>query len=219
MKIYRYRRLSVNTYHELIHGEIWYSKYTELNDPFEGLYIDKSNKGSFDFLVNELRVCCFSKSNESLLMWAHYADSHKGICLEYEVDEYDYKSMFFDVNYNQTLPTFEKIRTYPPGHPSEGALHISINNEGRIFNTKSTDWAYEKEVRTLKFSKNSNSKGEWHKPPIKLTSIYFGLRASDDSMRRINKIMPHKENIIFYKTSLLNNEYQISMHKLNRQEI
>ena len=29
-------------------------------------------------------VCCFSENSRSTLMWAHYADSNKGICLEYD---------------------------------------------------------------------------------------------------------------------------------------
>ncbi len=29
-------------------------------------------------------VCCFSKSFSSTLMWAHYADSNKGFCIEYD---------------------------------------------------------------------------------------------------------------------------------------
>lgn len=29
-------------------------------------------------------VCCFSKDFRSTLMWAHYADSNKGLCIEYD---------------------------------------------------------------------------------------------------------------------------------------
>lgn len=29
-------------------------------------------------------ICCFSKNNASILMWAHYADENRGICVEYE---------------------------------------------------------------------------------------------------------------------------------------
>jgi len=27
------------------------------------------------------RVCCFSKNDKSILMWSHYANEHRGICL------------------------------------------------------------------------------------------------------------------------------------------
>lgn len=32
-------------------------------------------------------VCCFSKENSSTLMWAHYADSNKGLCIEYDFNK------------------------------------------------------------------------------------------------------------------------------------
>jgi Protein of unknown function (DUF2971) len=31
-----------------------------------------------------LRVGCFSERRDSILMWSHYADHHRGICIEYE---------------------------------------------------------------------------------------------------------------------------------------
>lgn len=32
-------------------------------------------------------VCCFSEDNGSTLMWAHYADLNKGICIEYDFNK------------------------------------------------------------------------------------------------------------------------------------
>lgn len=31
----------------------------------------------------KISCCCFSKSNKEILMWSHYADSHRGFCLEF----------------------------------------------------------------------------------------------------------------------------------------
>ena len=36
-----------------------------------------------DFLKEKVRFCSFSTVPESIEMWSHYGDSHKGICLEY----------------------------------------------------------------------------------------------------------------------------------------
>lgn len=30
------------------------------------------------------RLCCFSEEGDPCLMWSHYADNHKGICIEYD---------------------------------------------------------------------------------------------------------------------------------------
>lgn len=36
--------------------------------------------------LNENGVCCFSARNNEILMWSHYADSHKGFCLGFKTD-------------------------------------------------------------------------------------------------------------------------------------
>lgn len=33
---------------------------------------------------NPFRICCFSVTNKSLLMWGHYAKNHEGICLKFK---------------------------------------------------------------------------------------------------------------------------------------
>ncbi len=35
-------------------------------------------------LRKRLRVCCFSESDKSILLWSHYADYHRGICFGFE---------------------------------------------------------------------------------------------------------------------------------------
>ena len=31
------------------------------------------------------KVCSFSAVNDSLLMWSHYGDNHRGFCIEYDL--------------------------------------------------------------------------------------------------------------------------------------
>lgn len=31
--------------------------------------------------------CSFSTNPKNLLMWSHYADEHKGLCIEYRTDQ------------------------------------------------------------------------------------------------------------------------------------
>lgn len=33
---------------------------------------------------NSCRISCFSLKNDTVLMWSHYADKHKGACLEFD---------------------------------------------------------------------------------------------------------------------------------------
>ena len=34
--------------------------------------------------IDKAGIVCFSKERDDILMWAHYADKHKGICFEYD---------------------------------------------------------------------------------------------------------------------------------------
>ena len=40
---------------------------------------------SFEETKQVTGISCLSESDSSLLMWAHYANNHKGMCVEYEL--------------------------------------------------------------------------------------------------------------------------------------
>src|ERR1039457_635109 len=79
----------------------------QLNDPLEGVLgidINRSLAGltadnkwekSFRFWdqlqkeINRYRICSFSKSPESVLMWSYYGAGHSGICLEIDIERYE----------------------------------------------------------------------------------------------------------------------------------
>ena len=51
-------------------------------------------------------VSCFGSSFDSVLMWSHYAEKHRGVCIEYEIEDKDFKM----VNYSEIVPNFELTR-------------------------------------------------------------------------------------------------------------
>jgi len=152
-RLYRYRPLTSFTYDEVINREIWYSRFAHLNDPFEGLHTGLM-AGGLDPFIQTLGVCCFSTAPDALLMWAHYSDSHRGICLEYEVDEETMQGQFMRVRYEDEVPTLDDIRA-----SADGTLEIKIEDEARTFLTKSPDWSYEQEFRTFKVLDDDTSPG------------------------------------------------------------
>ena len=89
-----------------------------------------------------LGVLCLSESPNSLLMWAHYADSHRGF-----VVEFDETSPFFDrrVNENDELRHLSKV-TYSSRRPS---LTLSEVEDGSAFLMKGVEWEYEVEWRMI----------------------------------------------------------------------
>ncbi|MDD3772392.1 MAG: DUF2971 domain-containing protein, partial [Weeksellaceae bacterium] len=83
---------------------LWFSKPKFFNDPFDcnmevikyyNNFLNSINtiaEKADDLIINstkEFGICCFSKTNNNIHMWSHYADSHKGICIEYDSSEFN----------------------------------------------------------------------------------------------------------------------------------
>lgn len=78
------------------------SRIMELNDPFEFLAVDLSDR-DFRKVIEETKaelsktngILCFCKTWTHPILWSNYADKHKGVCLGFEVpssfiEEIDY---------------------------------------------------------------------------------------------------------------------------------
>jgi hypothetical protein len=70
------------------------SLFSDLNDPFELLSIelsDKHRRQSFQAMKEQMsrtgEILCFSKRWSNAVQWSHYADRHRGICLGFEIPD------------------------------------------------------------------------------------------------------------------------------------
>ncbi len=52
-------------------------------------FVEQMKKLVYD-IKDSLLVSCFSETCDSILMWSHYADSHKGVCIEFENEDNDF---------------------------------------------------------------------------------------------------------------------------------
>jgi hypothetical protein len=120
------------------------ARLSELNDPFEGFHTDTDNYMS-QFLLKERRrvanqrfgVLCFSKSHLNPVQWAHYADSHQGLCLGFEIPADDLVDVEY-VSERSTLTEFMSKIDLPPGD----FLRFMLSR-------KYAHWSYEAEVRKI----------------------------------------------------------------------
>lgn len=89
----------------------------------------------------------FSKSNRSILMWAHYAANHTGACIE------------FDKHQIQRFNCLKKVTYANPGNEREEypLLHGNLKEEDEKYQKcvveflckKATEWSYEHESRLI----------------------------------------------------------------------
>jgi hypothetical protein len=113
-------------------------------------------------------VTCFSERNDNLLMWSHYADGYKGLCLEFATT-FEAFSKVRKVKYEDSFPTMG-----PPLPSSADNFDqwrkASSPDYANLLCTKSKDWGYEEEWRAFHNEVNT----EYHYPPECLTGVYFG---------------------------------------------
>jgi len=43
---------------------------------------------------DSLKVCSFSGTQYSIIMWSHYADQHRGFCIEYDTNSLPPENLF-----------------------------------------------------------------------------------------------------------------------------
>ncbi|MGD0235358.1 MAG: DUF2971 domain-containing protein [Syntrophorhabdales bacterium] len=108
---------------------------------------DQEIKKALTGQVTPLRICCFSKSPRNPMMWAHYANNHKGIVLQFKASKMlDHESgayRGFNVEY-YCRPI--SLRHYVEA--MEGSLEGDPLAFARLtYCSKSQEWAGEEEVR------------------------------------------------------------------------
>ncbi len=122
------------------------------------------NNSIFDNFPNshmdEIGVFCMTEKKDNILMWSHYADGHKGICLEFQPIP---TSPFFviaqEMNYEYKYSKPNMLRSTK----DEKMLAVLL--------TKSKDWEYEKEWRIIN---HDNGPGIYKFPTELLTGVILG---------------------------------------------
>lgn len=86
-------------------------------------------------IEQNIGVFCASQDPRNEPMWAHYADDHRGICVQLDTSQDELFLLLNKVQYSSQFPT---IRV--PHLPNEATDHF-------VF--KSSEWAYEREWRVV----------------------------------------------------------------------
>ena len=123
-------------------------------------------------------LLCLSSKFDSPLMWSHYADQHRGVCIEYDVSKVKQGSLhkvFYDtaraVSANQLHDFFVS-----------GNENTRSAIDTACLLTKSTEWRYESEWRIL-------GPLGLRKSPGTLKSVIFGMRCTETLQYAIVKSM------------------------------
>ena len=141
-------------------------------------------------IYNEKKHRKDKKEYLNSLMWGHYADSHKGICIKFRFC--DAISQLGSGNPN--IVAYFKDVKYSNGDMSKYSNKDSITLEDAFF-LKGKQWEYENELRFLYY--DLNGKGDYGAVDIPncIEAIYFGLKCSVQDKETIQNIMRSKSFI------------------------
>ncbi len=148
-------------------------------------------------------VYSLSQNPTDELLWAHYAYSHYGFCIEYDFETLlhfgrnDFNS--FEVTYKDLPP---KLTIDDLSNLGEDSTFIQ-----KLIGVKSRKWNYEKEIRIIT-SKSGKQPYDFRS----VKAIYFGLRMEDDQKQEIMKRMQGR-GIKYFQIELENDSYWLKEHE------
>lgn len=141
-----------------------------------------------------IRLSCFSERNDSLLMWAYYANDYKGYCIEFDVSS--------DRLLSENLHKVQYSSSYK-------------NHFGTFDNyfIKAESWQHEQEWRIAVETE------EEYLPTTAVRALYIGPRASTEEY--IEKILlPCREaSIEIYKAKPNKAEYKLDFDKITADKV
>lgn len=111
-------------------------------------------------ITETIGVLCLSQTCKEILMWSHYANYHKGICLRFDAD-HPYFANTHEVQYHTARP-----RINPFKDTTNQMMEIALL-------AKAEQWKYEQEWRVICYQGGAGVK---QFPPEALTGIVLGAK-------------------------------------------
>ncbi len=211
---FKYCRINKNVIYALIKGYIYCAGLEKLNDPLdcrvdliaaveraiaksEGKAKNNLQRllASNDFLdsivkkVAEVGICSFSRHLLKPMMWSHYADEHRGLCLFYRIPE-----SFINYDQNKIIGTStmlygDNILTDSLVEVAEDLSEIETEKVFKsivvpLFTAKGKDWDVEDEWRIIR-----EFPGQLTVDRAYLTQVCFGMATPERDKELVRNIV------------------------------
>jgi hypothetical protein len=223
MKVYKYRggsdAIMQRDLTAVAENFFWAPTADQLNDPTEA-YVNtrmiedvlsfpaaKDVRFAYDQLAgmrHKVGIYSLSRTPLDELMWAHYANSHTGFCIEYDLDRLilEARTMWdvVDVAYH------EEPQTLVLEDIASGQDPLTILE--KMVGTKSLRWGNEKEIRIITTESGAN-----HYAPGALTGVYFGCRCNSSFIDATRRRLAGR-SLTYFTLSFRPGSYQLEPRQL-----
>jgi hypothetical protein len=177
------------------------SLFDDLNDPFELLAFNISNieqrkvwNKFKNYFSTKAGLICFSSQWQNPVMWSHYGDKHKGICLGFDVDDEILKK----VKYISKRRSF-KIGETLDNHKIDSALL------SEAVKYKFREWSYEREYRGIVPLEEREANGHYFvnfSDDLVLKEVIIGAHCNLKPTDFKEKLLPYSNKILVKKALL-----------------
>lgn len=205
----------VNPLLSLMNQQLEFNKKMPIRKAIRFLYDQLHNKScSFDTFCDiidngfaktsgyvrlDCRISCFSEVWDSILMWSYYAQSHKGVCVEYDLSKLNQNNVLN----RQIIQSMSKVHY----SPIRADALVSEHEEDwlNFVMSKSDVWAHEHEWRIVCETQ------EEYLPFDCITNVYLGVNfdMNANKYQELLKTVKNKKSINIYKCVLNQEKFQI----------
>ncbi len=157
-------------------------------------------------------IFSLTPSYNSLLMWSHYAGSHKGFCIGFNA----YRLLSFTSEYlhkkkGLSIALFKVL--YSSGYPIINPFALEQTDKLPNITTKSDIWSYEQEYRLILLNK-ANHEVELPKDVIRrvILGCQISLRDRDEIVAILKK---GNDTVHLYQAKQLEDKYGLGFEYIN----
>lgn len=175
--------------HSLLKGA--YTRVTEQDKENYALYHEL--EAEMQHAIHSFGILSLSEKGNEILMWSHYADDHKGFCIEFEREGSN------QLGEDAEQVVYSKCRKI--------LEHSGDPKKGDIFNKKYKKWSYEKEWRVYQIHGN-----KYYPLPGRIKSVIIGAKMDSDKIDVIKSIIGNKNMSIENESEIIKLSYA-KMHR------
>jgi len=165
--------------------------------------IDKMSDMELE-IVKRYRVFCLTTKPTNILMWSHYAENHKGVCIEFSCDNFVFSGAY-KVEYADRYPIYD----------------FTDDTDDRILLpliSKSQSWAYEDEYRLIAQERSvalayslMTDNNYLALPKGSIRSVILGCSAPDDIKAAVADIVArYKSGVVTRSLRRVPNVYELA---------
>jgi hypothetical protein len=239
-KLYKYMPMEYWSIRNIEKQNVHLSNNGILNDIYEGIPMLKKNisQEKIKQLDDLAKITCFTETNDNELMWSHYADGHKGACVEYDLkllnsEHSKILKHLFPIIYSEKRIWFRNIDSLIESHMRlKDAIANSYEYDGEenlddilpMFLTKSNVWDYEHEWRIIYSKKQmyDYDNKELYSCNLNfpcISGIYLGYRINSEYKNNIIEICKRMKkdgnDVELYQEKLNEHSYKIEFEKID----